>query len=236
MTDSPRVLLSVRGEAREFVTPDYCVLAGTVETSAQSKEHALQLAAAAQDRLVTDLASLGGVPFRRDTEHRPLTWAARSATTMTAHDKDRVPGRREPAERVLAQVHISITVRAFERLGPLGSVLAAHDRLHIFAVSWHVDADNPGWHELRAAAIKAAVRKARDYAAALGGELHHAEHIADAGLLDGGNAAAEPAWAQHTALMSAGGGEPDAPSLDPVPQELAAVIDARFVAVGVSLP
>jgi hypothetical protein len=31
------------------------------------------------------------------------------------------------------------------------------------------------------------------------------------------------------------GGDPDAPSLDPVPQELVAIIEARFTAGGVSL-
>jgi hypothetical protein len=38
--------------------------------------------------------------------------------------------------------------------------------------------------------------------------------------------------------LPAGGdsGEPDAPSLDPVPQELSATIEARFTATGVSLP
>jgi hypothetical protein len=36
-------------------------------------------------------------------------------------------------------------------------------------------------------------------------------------------------------VAAAAGGEPDAPSLDPVPQELVAVIDARFTAGDVSL-
>jgi hypothetical protein len=31
------------------------------------------------------------------------------------------------------------------------------------------------------------------------------------------------------------GGDPDTPSLDPVPQELVAIIEARFTAGGVSL-
>jgi hypothetical protein len=34
---------------------------------------------------------------------------------------------------------------------------------------------------------------------------------------------------------SRGGEEPDAPALDPVPQELAAIVEARFTADGVSL-
>jgi uncharacterized protein YggE len=48
-----------------------------------------------------------------------------------------------------------------------------------------VDWDNPAWPQVRAAAISAAIGKARDYAAALGAALRHVEHIADAGLLGG---------------------------------------------------
>jgi len=65
------------------------------------------------------------------------------------------------------------------------------------------------------------------------------EHIADAGLL-GGSGDGAIAFRSTSARMAlpAGGdsGEPDAPSLDPVPQELSATIEARFTATGVSLP
>ena len=42
---------------------------------------------------------------------------------------------------------------------------------------------------MRADAVQAAIAKGRDYAAALGGTLRSVEHIADAGLLGGGNVA-----------------------------------------------
>lgn len=235
MTDSPGVLLSVRGDARQMVAPDYGILAAMIESAAESKEEALRSAAAAQDRLTTDLGSLGGVPLRRDTEHRSLTWSARSATTRVEHAHHERTGRYEPTGRIIAAVDIAVTVRAFDKIGALGSVLSSHDALHVYQVSWHVDADNPAWPELRAAAIKAAIRKGRDYAAALGGELHHVEHIADAGLLGAGDSGYTPAGVWRATAASKGTGEPDTPSLDPVPQELAATIEARFVAAGVSL-
>ena len=96
--------------------------------------------------------------------------------------------------------------------------------------------DNPAWPGVRAAAVQAAIAKGRDYAAALGGSLRGVEHLADAGLLGGGNT--QPGLLGRHAMAraaSAGGEEPDAPSLDPVPQELAAVVEARFTADGVSL-
>jgi hypothetical protein len=60
------------------------------------------------------------------------------------------------------------------------------------------------------------------------------EHIADAGLLGGENTEYRFAGAKMSRTLAAGG-ELDAPSLDPVPQELAAIIEARFTAGDVSL-
>jgi uncharacterized protein YggE len=130
-----------------------------------------------------------------------------------------------------------IVVRAFDLLDTVGAVLAAHEAVSVHQVSWDVDWDNPAWPDVRAAAIQAAIAKGRDYATALGGSLRDVQHIADAGLLGGDGA---PQGFASTSAMgrrrpSRAGGEPDAPSLDPVPQELTAVIEARFTADGVSL-
>jgi uncharacterized protein len=236
MSESAGVLLSVRGDARQTVAPDYGVLAAAIESGPESKESALRFAAAAQDRLTTDLASLGGVPLRQDTERRPLTWSARSATTRAERSQNERTGRYEPTGRTSATVDFLITVRAFDKLGTLSAVLASHEALNIHQVTWHVDWDNPVWPEVRAAAIRAAIHKGRDYAAALGGTLHHVEHLADVGLLGAGDGMHFDSPARGFAMAAArGGAEPDTPSLDPVPQELTATVEARFVAVGVSL-
>ena len=101
-------------------------------------------------------------------------------------------------------------------------------------MTWHVDWDNPAWPQVRAAAIHAAAGKARDYATALGGTVHHVEHVADAGLL-GGDAVAYQPVRMAARAMSASAEAPGTPALNPVPQELIATIDARFRAIGVSL-
>ncbi len=120
-----------------------------------------------------------------ETERHPLTWSAQAATTHVERAHNEQTGRYEPTGRVSATVAVVITVRAFDRLTTLGAALATHEALSVNEVSWHVDWDNPGWPQVRAAAIRAAIRKGRDYAAALGGSLHGVEHIADAGLLGG---------------------------------------------------
>ena len=103
-------------------------------------------------------------------------------------------------------------------------------------VTWHVDWDDPAWPQVRAAAIGAAIGKARDYAAALGAAVRHVEHIADAGLLGGDTAPYQPGGFVARKGFSAGIEQPGIPALNPVPQELIATIEARFRTTEVSLP
>jgi uncharacterized protein YggE len=234
--DPAGLLLSVRGEARRMVPPDYALVAAMIASSRGSKAEAVRAAAAALVSLTTDLAARGGVPLDAGSGRRPLTWSAQSAATYAerAHDQD--TGQYQPTGQVTATVTVMIAVRAFDLLDELGAVLAVHDAVTVHEVSWHVDWDNPAWPGVRADAVQAAIAKGRDYAAALGGELRGVEHIADAGLLGGDTAPSGFAGRRAmTRAASMGGEEPDAPSLDPVPQELAAIIEARFSAGGVSL-
>ena len=236
MSDPAGLLLSVRGEARRMVPPDYALVAATIASSRGSKAEAVRAAAARLDSLTADLAARGGVALDAGTGRRPLTWSAQSVTTYAERAHDENTGQYQPTGEVTAAVAVVIGVRAFELLDPLAAILAAHEAVTVHDVTWHVNWDNPGWPGVRAAAVQAAIAKGRDYAAALGGSLRGVEHLADAGLLSGGNAQSG-FTGSHAVARAAGraGGEPDAPSLDPVPQELAAIVEARFTADGVSL-
>jgi uncharacterized protein YggE len=186
----------------------------------------LQLAADRLRHLTNTLSSLGGVPLSVDSEKRPLTWSAYSATTEAEHETDERTGRYRHTGRTIATTTLQLVVRDLDLIDRLGSALATHDGFDIRHVHWDADPDNPSWPEVRAAAIRAAIAKGRDYAAALGGALIRIEHIADVGLL--GNEATVRPMALSGRAMAAG--FPDVPSLDPVPQELVAIIDASFVA------
>ena len=83
--------------------------------------------------------------------------------------------------------------------------------------------------------IRAALRKGRDYAAALGVSLSRVQHVADTGLLGESGDSPEVRRVSRAAFASAGQ-DTDTPSLDPVPRELAAVIEARFQATTAALP
>jgi uncharacterized protein YggE len=237
VTDDPTgPLLSVRGEARASVAPDCVVLFCTVTVSRTAKAKALRDAASALQRLTADLGALGAVPLTAETEHAALTWSARSATSWLESAPNKTTGIGELTGQVVATVTVLIAARAFESLDALGRALASHKTLHVQQVSWQVDADNPGWAQVRSAAIHAAIAKGRDYAAALGGALRDVQHIADVGLLNGEGSTRD--WHAHAlarTMYSGGGAPPETPSLDPEPQELTAAIEARFTMAGVSL-
>jgi uncharacterized protein YggE len=230
-------LLSVRGDARLTVAPDYVILSGAIELTRDAKADAVRAAAAALDGLTANLAALGAVALSPETERSRLTWSAQSAATRPERKDNEQTGHYEPTGRVIATVDVMIAARDFALLDALGAALATHESFNVRDAGWHVDWDNPAWPQVRAAAIQAAIHKGHDYAAALGGSLRSVEHIADAGLLGGSGSGTSSGFSRRAAMMSAsGGGESDAPSLDPVPQELAATIEARFTATGVSLP
>lgn len=218
------------------MAPDYAVLDGLIEHTAESKVEALRSVTAGLDRLTADLAARGAVPFDAGPGRRPLTWSAYSSATHEERYHDKETGRMERSGQVTATVALRITVRDLDTLEDLSGVLAAHPSLNVHGVTWHVDWDNPAWPQVRAAAIDAAIGKARDYAAALGATLRRVEHIADAGLLGGDIA---PDWrARKSAAIAAGAGsgQSGSPALDPVPQELIASIEARFRITEVCLP
>ncbi len=230
MDEQASTLLSVRGDAEQMVPPDYAVLGCQIETGATTKAESLRAAAAVQQQLITALTELGGRPLTADTGRLPLTWAARASTTQPEHDYDEQTGRHGPTGRVLTNVSLSIVVRAFDLLDRLDSALARIEQFRIYVVTWGVDADNPAWPQVRAAAIHAALQKGSDYAFALGGSLRSIEHLADTGLLGGADSSSGGVRSSRAFAMASAVPAPDTPSLDPEPQQLVASIEARFLA------
>ena len=81
MSDPAGLLVSVRGEARRMVPPDYALVAATIASSRGSKAEAVRAAAGGLDSLTADLAARGGAAPDAGTGRRPLTWSAQSAGT-----------------------------------------------------------------------------------------------------------------------------------------------------------
>jgi uncharacterized protein YggE len=228
--------LSVRGEARQTVAPDRAEVATRVVAAEPTKLRAVTAAAALLDGLTHDLGALGGEPLRVETGGSALTWSAHSMTTHMERDHNPDTGRFEPTGMVVASVNVNVAVRDFALLEGLGAVFANREGVFVDGVGWYVDDDNPAWAAVRTAAINAVVRKGRDYAGALSSSLTSIEHIADAGLL-GESGPGEPMYGAASRILASAGsavGDGDSPSLDPLPQEVAAVIEARLSATPVS--
>ncbi|MDX6227598.1 MAG: uncharacterized protein QOI76_988 [Frankiales bacterium] len=224
-------IISVRGECHELVLPDEAQLRAGLSLTRDSKPEALAAAAAALAGLLAGLEALGGTASTPETERAPLTWSGQSVTTYVEQWPDKETGRNEPTGRVTATVGVVMTLRDFGLLGRLGELLADQADLDVHQVLWLVDVDNSAWAAVRAGAIRAAMRKGRDYAAALGGSIDQVQHIADAGLLGGADHGSPTGdW-----LASRAFAQDSTPAMDPVPQLLSATIEARFVATGVTL-
>jgi uncharacterized protein YggE len=221
-------MLSVRGEARRSVAPDFVELHCSLTTVGSSPSDALQLLRTAQDLFIAELTRLGGTALTVDTGRALLTWSVSSVTTHDDHDFDKRTGHHGPTGRVRAIAGFEIVARDFDRLPELGQVLARAEQLRTHNISWGVDFDNPAWRAVRADAIAEAIVKGRDYASALGGSVLSVEHVADAGLL-GGDALAAQRFG-HAVRASGMDADTSTPVLDPVPVDLRAVVEVRLVA------
>ncbi len=223
------LLLSVRGDATETVDPDFGELHLHLTATGDEKAAASIEAGRLLDSVLTGLRTLGGVVRTRESTNESLTWMTTSVGSHREVGVDPATGGKGYSGRWFAGAQLVLRVRDFELLPPLQAVLDGHDGLMVQYVSWHVDRTNPAWPRIREAAIHDAIRRGRDYARAVGGELLRIEHIADVGLLGRNDQAATAAFAGTARRMSSAG-DPNAPRLDPVPQELTAVIEARFTA------
>ena len=116
MSDPAGLLLSVRGEARRMVPPDYALVAATIASSRGSKTEAVRTAATGLDSLTADLAARGGVTLDAGSGRHPLTWSAQSVTTYAERAHDENTGQYQPTGQVTAAVAVVIGVRDF---GPL---------------------------------------------------------------------------------------------------------------------
>lgn len=235
MSKESHPLLSVRAEARRSVAPDSALVLASARATGATKAAAVNELAAVQSRLTGQLTALSGVVLTAESLRAPLTWSMHGISTNREHDWDDTKGQHGPTGRLQADLSLQLAVRDFTLLDKLSIVLAGFEPLTLHSVSWHVDADNAAWAQLRAEAISAAITKARHYAAALGGTLLTVEHIADVGLLSGDNVSSGSFATMSGGHVRAAGRPSDAPSLDPAPLELVAIIEARYIAGGVEL-
>jgi uncharacterized protein YggE len=227
-TGDHRTVLSVRGDAQRVVAPDQVSIFCGVSAIANTKSEATAEVGDLLAVVASALAAEHGQVLTPETARAPLTWSTQSIRTHPEYAHNKVTGEHGPTGRHQASATMRVTVRDFALLAKVETALTRHDATDVHSVQWSVDHDNPAWALVRADAIQSALLKGQDYAAALGGSIISVDHVADAGLLGGDTS---PSVERDAALSAGGGGEPDAASVEPVPQVLSAVIEARLTAV-----
>ncbi|MEO7286721.1 MAG: SIMPL domain-containing protein, partial [Jatrophihabitantaceae bacterium] len=175
-------LISVRGQAERMVAADQASVHALVSAIADTKAAATALASQALDELLADLRALGGQTLTAANHRAPLTWSAQSIRTEDEYGTDPNTGAHSKTGRRVSTVNLVITVREFSLLGQLEASLTDRDPVDVQIIGWSVDEDNPAWALVRADAIRAALLKGQDYAAALDGTVTGVQQVADAGL------------------------------------------------------
>jgi uncharacterized protein YggE len=227
-TPEERTLITVRAEAQRTVAPDEATLAAQITTLHGTKRAAEQTARDLLTRVTADLAANGGTALTPETARVPLCWSVQSLRTEQEVEYEPKTGRRIPTGRQRAMYSFAVFVRDFTLLGRVEQLLVRHDGVSVHGVGWSVDDDNPAWALTRAEAVREALRRGQHYASALGGSVRGVAQISDAGMLSEHNA--EPMAMRAAALAAPEPYDRDESSLDPVPQVLAATIDAQLLA------
>jgi uncharacterized protein YggE len=212
-------LLAVRGEAVLEVEPELARIEVSVAATDCDRARTLKLLA---ERAAAVDEILQGFP---DVIEKSESSGARISPQLAG---------RQPRERggrgYLGAMHHAITVTGFDRLGELMAQLADEQLTEVGGPWWELRAQSPVYRDARIAAAKDAVRRARDYAAALGSELTGLVELADARLLSEARSAAEPAAAIPARLPQRTRAVPEELSVDlaPARQTVRATVEARF--------
>jgi uncharacterized protein YggE len=166
---SPQVV--VHGEALLVVEPEVADISVTVRTRARDRQTALERCAARQAEVTALLTAVDDAI--EDTE----------TTGMSVRLEIR--DRRAPGEPV-ASVHTQATVHRLDLVGDLVIALGRLDDVEVFGPTWRLRPDSPAAERARSDAVRDAVRRARQYAAAFGAELTALVEVSDVGLSGGG--------------------------------------------------
>ncbi len=216
---SQQPMLAVQGEAILEVDPEIARIDVSVAAVDRDRAKTLQLL---NDRAVAVDKVLASFP---DVIEKNETSGVRVSPQLAGRAvRDRVSGYH-------GAVYHAITVTGFDRLGELMAQLADLDQTEVGGPWWELRPGSPVYGRARVTAVRDAVRRARDYAAALGSDLTGLVELADARLLSDSRGQAEQlasasARLPHRVRQAA----PEEFSFDMVPakQVVRATVEARF--------
>jgi len=212
-------MLAVQGEAVLEVDPEIARIEVSVAAVYRDRAKTLQLL---NDRAVAADKVLASFPdVIEKTETSGVMVSPQLAGRVA---RDRISGYH-------GAVYHAITITGFDRLGELMAQLADLDQTEVGGPWWELRPGSRLYGRVRVAAVRDAVRRARDYAEALGSDLTGLVELADARLLSDSRGQTEaqvmsPARLPHRVRAAA----PEEFSFDLVPakQVVRATVEARF--------
>ncbi|MGY1805520.1 SIMPL domain-containing protein [Blastococcus sp. SYSU D00922] len=156
----------VRGEALLQVEPELADVWVTVRVRARDRESALQRCQAVQQQVTAVAAAAGD--------------AVEAVETSSASVHLEVRDRRAPGEPV-ATVQTRLTVARLDAVGDLVVELGRLDDVDVSGPGWRLRPTSPALEQARLDAVRDAVRRAQQYAAAFGGHLTELLEVRDSG-------------------------------------------------------
>jgi uncharacterized protein len=205
MSQQPQVV--VRGEAVVVLAPEVADVVATVRTVARDRETALQRCRAGMDAVAAVVTQAGNAVETSETG------------SVSVHEQWQEQGPPQPA----AAVETRLVLRRLEAAGDLVVALGRLDDVTVAGPFWRVRRDSPAHAEARMAAVRDAVRRARQYAAAFGAELTALVEVADTGL-----SAASPRVARAAGAMARFEASDLTLDLTPGQQEVHGSVEVRF--------
>ena len=206
-TPAPQV--AVRGEATLVVDPEIAEIGVTVTGRARDRQSALERCRARQDEVNAVVTAAGDAVETVET------------TGLSVHRA--VRDRRGDGDPV-ASLRTRLTVSRLDDVGDLVVALGRLDDVAVTGPWWRLRLDSPAIEQARLAAVRDAVRRARQYAAAFGAHLTALLEVSDTGLSGGGGfqLAGAPAG-----MAPFGDGELRL-DLAPASQEVHGAVEVRF--------
>jgi uncharacterized protein len=207
-------VISVRGEAVLEVDPEIALVWVTVTARDRDRRRAVELLAERTRRATAVVNGHGAAIEKLDS----------GQVNVRPEFKDGKP--RERIAGYVAQGSLTVTVADFAVLGDLVTGLADLELVTVNGPNWQLRPASPARRDARLAAVRDALRRAREYAEAFGATITGLTEAADTGLL--APPPAHPVAFAARARVAPQAYEPPEFDFEPAKQTVSAQIEARF--------
>ncbi|MFF0753703.1 SIMPL domain-containing protein [Streptomyces sp. NPDC004267] len=212
--ETPQV--TVRGEGRLEVEPELARIGVAVRARGTDRASVLAALTGRNAEAIALVKSYGDAVATLET-------GALSVTPEGARH-----GRGERVRGYQGWVHLTAELTDFTALGELTTRLADLEWTRVDGPWWSLRPDSPAYAEARRQAVKEAVRRAREYAEALGSSLVALLELSDTGLGAGAPYGGPGGGGMRMAFAAESVEAPAPLDLEPQRQTVTAEVAARF--------